>query len=306
MARGFITLATGDIKYYVMALNMLKSFKIHNPDTPMAIICDKKNEVTAQFDDVVVLENANKNYKDKFSLLINSPYDESIFIEPDCLIYRNLDFFWDILSKESDFSCFGWNDGGISCWFVSEEESQRLINLLPSLKTIDDAPLFNPGYFFIRKSEKTQKMYNDCIAIADKLMSDNPSENYPKIMCKGNLRDDPIFNIAMALNGFVCNAKPSVGKCISLPSKYTIDKISPVDGKLNVTDSKGNKFTDCSLIHFSSRRVFEEGLYLWQKTLFDLAYKNSKLYHLLDNKIFYAFCSAYRYIKTRLRYIIKK
>lgn len=93
MVRGFVTLATGNEKYYKMAVNMLHSFKVHNPKAKMAILCDRENEYTDEFDDAVILENVNGNYKDKFRLLVDSPYEESIFIEPDCLIYHNLDFF---------------------------------------------------------------------------------------------------------------------------------------------------------------------------------------------------------------------
>lgn len=306
MTRGFITLATGNIKYYKMALNMLKSFRLHNPEAKMAIVCDKHNEITAQFDDVVILEKANGNYRDKFSLLVNAPYDESFFIEPDCLIYRNLDFFWDLLAGESDFSCFGWNNGGIDCWFKSDEEKQRLYELVPDLKSIGDAPLFNPGYFYIRKGAGCLKMYEDCLSIAEKLSADTFLKKYPFIWCNDALRDDPIFNIAMALNGFVCNSKPKYGKCISLPSKYQINNISAVDGNLNVTDKNGKEFTECALIHFSSRKVFEEGLYLWQTIIFNLAYDGKKTYRLFDNKLFYGICSAFRYIKTRLKRIIKR
>ena len=306
MTRGFVTLTTGNIKYYNMALNMLKSFRLHNPGVPFAIICDRENEITAQFDDVVILKKANGDYRDKFSLLVNSPYDESIFIEPDCLIYRNLDFFWDLLSKESDFSCFGWNNGGLKCWFKTNETMDQLLNIIPELRDNPDAPLFNPGYFFIRKGEKCKKMHNDCIDIAEKLLSDNILNSYEPILCNGKLRDDPIFNIAMAVNGFKCGAKPKEGKCMSLPSKYKIDLIDLKNGKLDVTDKNGKEFKDCALLHFSTRKVYEEGLYLWQTIIFNLAFSGSKAYRLLDNKVFYGICSAYRYIKTRLKRILKK
>lgn len=92
VTRGFVMLATGDIEYYKMANNMLKSFLLHNPKTKFAIICDRENKYTSYFDDVVILDYMNGDYRDKFSLLVASPYDENFFIEPDCLIYRNLDF----------------------------------------------------------------------------------------------------------------------------------------------------------------------------------------------------------------------
>lgn len=307
MTRGFVTLTTGNIKYYNMALNMLKSFRLHNPGVPFAIICDRENEVTAQFDDVIILEKANGDYRDKFLLLVNSPYDESIFIEPDCLIYRNLDFFWELLSKESDFSCFGWNDGGLKCWFKTTETMDRLLNIIPEIGDNPDAPLFNPGYFFIRKGDKCKKMYNDCIDIAKKLLSDNILNSYEPILCNKKLRDDPIFNIAMTLNGFICNAKPKEGKCISLPSKYTINSIDLKKGKLDVTDKKGKEFKDCALLHFSTRKANEEGLYLWQYVLLKILCKNKEsiAYNFLNNILVSKIFSAYRYIKTRICKILK-
>lgn len=163
-----MTLATGNIIYYKMAANLLASFRIHNPDVPFAIICDRKNEYTDLFDDVIVLEKAYGNYIDKFSLLVKSPYDESMFIEPDCLIYRNLDFFWDLLSHESDCSSFGWNKGGVERWFGTEKVKTRLFELVPELYENTVVPLFNPGYIFIRKGSQCQKMHEDCLDIAKK------------------------------------------------------------------------------------------------------------------------------------------
>ena len=149
-------MATGNIIYYKMAANLLASFRLHNPGVPFAIVCDRANEYTDMFDDVVVLKKANGNYMDKFSLLIKSPYDESIFIEPDCLIYRNLDFFWGLLSHESDCSSFGWNEGGLEPWFKTQETRSRLFQIVPELSEDAIVPLFNPGYIFIRKGLKCQ------------------------------------------------------------------------------------------------------------------------------------------------------
>lgn len=307
MIRGFVTLATGNIKYYKMALNMLKSFRLHNPGVPFAIVCDRENEVTAEFDDVVILEKANGDYRDKFSLLVNAPYDENIFIEPDCLVYRNLDFFWELLSKESDFSCFGWNKGGVKCWFETEAAFEQVLEVIPVLKENYEAPLFNPGYFFIRKGEKTKKMYEDCLDFAKRIWANETLRNHPHILCRGKLRDDPIFNIAMLVNGFKCNEKPEIGKCIFLPSKYEINHIDIDKSILDVSDKNGKKYESCSLIHFSTRRANEEGLYLWQKVIVDLLYKNrnSVFAKVLNNKIAKVIFCFYRYVKTRIKWVLK-
>lgn len=304
MTRGFVTLATGSDKYYQMAVNMLRSFRYHNPDTKMAILCDKENEYTAEFDDAVVLDNVHGSYKDKFRLLIDSPYDESIFIEPDCFVYRNLDFFWEILSRESDFSSFGWNDSPLDIWFKSDESQNEIKKYLPDIKAF---PLFNPGYFFIRKGEKCEKMYRDCMDIADYIMNNPILKNDEGLLCNGKLRDDPVLSLAMEVNGFVCNAKPKVGKCISLPSKCRIDNIDFKNGILDVTDKSGKEFKNCSILHFSSRKVFEEGLYLWQKNIIKIICnkKNGMVLKIAESKLMFAVCSIYRKTKRVLRKFMK-
>lgn len=304
MIRGFVTLATGNIVYYKMAANLLASFRIHNPGVPFAIICDRENEYTEQFDDVIVLEKANRNYIDKFSLLIKVPYDESIFIEPDCLIYRNLEFFWDLLSHESDCSSFGWNDGGLYRWFETDETRKRLFEIVPEIDENAIVPLFNPGYIFIRKGSKCRKMYDDCLAVAKRISEDDVLSVYPSLLCENNLRDDPIFSIAMGMNGFICHAKPSRSKCIALPSN-TVNKIDIIKGILEVTDKNGKEFKDCALLHFSTRKALEEGLYLWQTVLIKFKNNSFKFYEILNNKAFNILFSVFRYFKTKIRNLTK-
>lgn len=42
--RGFVTIATGDEKYYKLAFNLLRSYKLHctGEKLPFAVICDRK------------------------------------------------------------------------------------------------------------------------------------------------------------------------------------------------------------------------------------------------------------------------
>ena len=303
MIRGFVTLATGNIIYYKMAANLLKSFRLHNKDVPFAIICDRTNEYTDMFDDMIVLEKSSGNYIDKFSLLIKSPYDESIFIEPDCLIYRNLDFFWDLLSHESDCSSFGWNKGGVERWFCTDEAKKRLLEIVPEINEETVIPLFNPGYIFIRKGSKCKKMYEDCLEIARRISEDPVLNVYTPLLCGGKLRDDPIFSITMGMNSFICHSVPERSKCIALPSKYTINKIDIIEGGLDVTDKRGKIFDNCALLHFSTRKALEEGLYLWQVILMNLYSKNCKMYKVLNNKKFFFMCEIFRKIKTKIKHL---
>lgn len=108
-SRGFVTIATGKEEYYVLAYNLLLSYRFHNEKPlPFAIICDRENNYTAQFDDVILIDNPSFSYRDKFRLLDNTPYDETIYIDADSLVYRDLNGLWDMVKDSPDFGIFGY------------------------------------------------------------------------------------------------------------------------------------------------------------------------------------------------------
>ena len=89
MKKGFITIATGKDLYYKLAYNLIKSYKYFCDDpVSFAILCDRENEYTKDFDDVIIFkEGARNSYLDKLSLGEYLPYDENIFIDADCLAF---------------------------------------------------------------------------------------------------------------------------------------------------------------------------------------------------------------------------
>ena len=80
--RGFVTIATGQERYYKLARNLLLSYRLfaENP-VPFAIIADQENKYTDEFDNVIVISDASNSYNDKLKLFRELPYDETIFIE---------------------------------------------------------------------------------------------------------------------------------------------------------------------------------------------------------------------------------
>lgn len=296
MTRGFVTIATGKDNYYYQARNLLRSFRLYNQGEKFAIICDRINEFTEEFDDVIILQNCTFSYRDKFRILTDCPYDENIFIETDCLVYKNLEHFWTLLSKEWDFSSFGWNDGKPDTWFANTKCLEEISCILGG-QIVEKYPIFNPGYLFIRKGVLVEKMYRDIFKIEEHLLKYWKDDI--KLFVDGNLRDDPLFCLAMEINGMKCAAEPCVGKCISLPAGYRIEKIDILAGKLDVIDTSGSVICDCSLLHFSTRRVLEEGLYPWQVAILNSGEKSdSRIWiWILRNRLSYFFYSSIRFVK---------
>jgi hypothetical protein len=74
---------------------------------PFAIICDRENEYTSGFDTVIVMDHPQCNPFDKLRLPELAPFDETIFIEADCLAYRDLNGLWEIFKDGPDFGMLG-------------------------------------------------------------------------------------------------------------------------------------------------------------------------------------------------------
>ena len=106
--KGFVTVATGKEQYYILANNLLQSYRLHaKSSTPFAILCDEHNGWTEDFDDVIILDHPAHSYIDKLSFLDLSPYDETIFIDADSLVYQDLNDLWALFQNGPDLGLLG-------------------------------------------------------------------------------------------------------------------------------------------------------------------------------------------------------
>ena len=302
ITRGFVTVATGNDFYYKCARTLLRSYRLTNSKYPFAIICDRENEYTKEFDDVVILDNPQNNYLDKLRVLIDSPYDETFFIETDCIVYNNIECFFDLLAKEYDFSAFGWNDGDLSTWF---KDTQLVVERFG--EKASSIHIFNPGYLFIRKTKVTAKIYNDAIDIGRWITENNIKGGKISLFCKGTLRDDQLFAMSMKINDCYCCEEPTQGKCVFLPNTKRIIRISLLNHKLDAFYCD-RILEDCNILHFSSRRCREEGLYLQQSIVVNMLTKSVPrwLVRLVEARVVYYFFHIFRKIKYKLIHIFKR
>lgn len=162
MTRGFITIATGKELYYQLANNLLLSYKLFTDQPyPFAIMCDRENEYTKDFDDIVILENPLNSFWDKFELLKRSPYDETIFIDADCLAYADLNGYWDYFANADDFSGSGCN---------YPIDSERGLFQQGQVGPYNDRVHWKPdicgGLYFIRKGTICDQLYEECMYIS--------------------------------------------------------------------------------------------------------------------------------------------
>ena len=240
MTQGFVTIATGNVWYYRLALNLLHSYRLHSSNQyPFAIICDKENEVTKEFDDVIVMENALCSCVDKVVLPDYLPYDETIFIDADCLVYGDIDNYWDSFSEATSLSAFGSvcpNDS-LYGWFKKDEVG----DYSDSIRFI---PEFNGGVYYLRKSEELE-----AFAVTAKDILQNYRDYRFRQFTKP--ADEPIFALAMAVHGF----KPAGDKSqpvavYPFANTFECDIVSGTNTYDNRFFPAGGVMHDASLIHW--------------------------------------------------------
>lgn len=148
--RGFITVATGRELYFKMAHNLLLSYRYHaKTPVPFAILCDRRNEWTADFDQVVIIDRPANSYFDKMRILDLSPFDETIFIDADSLIYRDLTPLWDLFKDGPDVGVLGTVlplDDGTGWWDIQ--------NLGELGGMVDYKIMCQGGIYYVRNSGK--------------------------------------------------------------------------------------------------------------------------------------------------------
>lgn len=209
MTRGFITIATGSEMYYQLAKNLLLSYRLFCPDPlPFAILCDRENEYTALFDQAVLFQPGPRPYFDKFQLLRLAPYDETIFVDADCLAYADLNDFWDYFAGADDFSAAGRNyplDGDRGLFLTDGIGDYR--------ERVHWKPDIHGGLYFIRKGPVCDAIYDDC----RKIGSAYDTYHWPDFCAP--YADEPVLCLAMAANG--CRATEATGENYGIPWEAT-------------------------------------------------------------------------------------
>lgn len=243
MTRGFITIATGKALYYQLAKNLLLSYKLFcDSPYPFAILCDRENEYTALFDDVVLFQPGEHPYFDKFRLLKESPYDETIFIDADCLAYADLNDLWDYFASSDDFSGCGTN------YPIESEKGLFQDGQIGDYNgKVHWKPDICGGLYFIRKGAVCDAIYSDCQEIA----SHYSAFSWPDFCAP--YADEPVLCLAMAANS--CHATEANPQNHGIPWEVTTLKCDLFTGTCCYATDWHPLVEQGRMIHWSMRYI---------------------------------------------------
>ena len=239
LTKGFITVATGKEQYYKIAQNLLRSYRFTTKEPlPFAVLCEEENEYTKEFDIVKVYPKATRSYLDKLEMFDHLPFDINIFIDADCLAFRDINRLFDIFENADDFCCYGrvlpLNDK--SGWFEYDNLSDELKN------QIDYVVGLHGGIYYMRKTEKCKAVF-DC--------AKEFSKNYADYKFKGNFQtpgDEPVVALSMAVN----NCKPIPHDLTSIICYWEHENRFKVNIEKNIALCKTNNI-NTDIVHWGTR-----------------------------------------------------
>lgn len=247
--KGFITVATGDEKYYRMAHNLLLSYRYHaKTQTPFAILCDRQNEWTSGFDQVIVIDNPECAMFDKLRILDLSPFDETIFIDADSLAYRDLNRMWEYFSNGPDVCVLG------AIYPVDDERGWWDFRDLGVLKSkVDYKMVCQGGVYYVRNNKLDLPTFmGTCHFIR---------QNYLEYKFSIGLSDETILCLASCVHHFR-PIKDWVEVFAFFPEAL-FKAMDILTGALEYDWTKlpGHRYKDSLLIHFGTNSARRSWLY---------------------------------------------
>lgn len=222
MERGFLTVATGEYFHY-LAVNMRNSYHYSQKKKyPLCVITDPDGEplLREYFDDVVVIQEKNAGYLNRLKVQALSPYDETIFIDADTLIVRDISDWWDVFGNSGyDVAVWGWN-----CEITSPRCGKLISQKAAQKYGITRYIGFNGGVYYFKKTEKAARIYARAVELLDTYIED---EQY---LFNGKMGDEPVMAVALLENDIYGVEDPQKERMFCTPGMHNL-KIDLLAGK---------------------------------------------------------------------------
>ncbi len=192
-SRGIITLAYGHERFTEQARSLAHSLQLHAPQLPRTLVTDSTNpEIRQLFTDVIPYRpEYGSGMRQKLFLDFYSPYEQTLFIDSDCLVLGNLQSFWSAFEGQA-FGVPGFRylqKGSTDPYFDVDHALESL-----HLTTI---PKFNGGtYYFTRSPESTE-----FFKTARKILDDWRGLRLCEFRRDGP-GDESVYALAMAVHHF--------------------------------------------------------------------------------------------------------
>lgn len=191
--RSVFTIATGSEVYLEYAFTLARSFFIYHQASSIKffIVTDLIVTKPKNLDNIEIITIAkgsiSSGISSKLFLDKLAPTEKSLFIDSDCLCFRNLESVFDCFEGHS-VSVVGFPiSHGEWCGALSEDICRRF--------NVSEIPRFNGGIYYIEKGVKATTVYDFARSIEPRYDELGFSRH------RGWCNEEPLMSIAIATNG---------------------------------------------------------------------------------------------------------
>jgi hypothetical protein len=190
--RGILSLAFGGDRYIEMAKTLARSLQLHAPQIPVALVTDSLDpELKTLFSELVALEPGyGTNVRQKLHLDSYSPFNETLYIDSDCIVLGDLNSIWSAFHGQ-DFAVAGHQT-------LKRGETDPFLDVSFILDAfrLNGLPKFNGGIYYFTKSSKALQVFSE----GRRLLANSREFRFREFRQDGP-NDEAIFSVAMAVNG---------------------------------------------------------------------------------------------------------
>ena len=187
--RGIITIAQGKKRYIDMAVNLAISLKRVSPEIPLAVITDSTDEALRKYFDVIIPVDPayGIGLVQKLHIYDYSCFEETLFIDADCLAVRPVEFLFDAF-KDEEVCCIGHRRTGNKMFGMDVTDLMARFEL-PYLIG------HNGGVYYFKKGPAAKAIFDKAIELLP---------DYDKIgieRLRGSINEEPLLALAMSMAG---------------------------------------------------------------------------------------------------------
>ena len=188
--RGVLVLAYGAKRFIHMAKVLARSLAIHSPDIARAVVTDSSDPGLVDLYDHVIefRPELGSGLMQKVYLDAYSPFRETLFIDSDCLVIRDISYLWEVF-RETPFGVVGTKQSSGDCTFHPRVEA-----LLEQLER-PWLPVFNGGLYFFRTDEVSRAVFHTARDMMHAL------DDYGLTRIDGQFNEETAFAVSMSRLG---------------------------------------------------------------------------------------------------------
>lgn len=233
-------MAFGKPNYVRQALTLARSIKRHMPDIPISLITDEHSpDFSEAFDQILPLNKRfGKGVIQKLGLYEISPHKETIFIDADCVCFR------DFKSEIAHFRTYDFIALGRS-YLTGSDSHPAFSNLRNALFDLGSnrLPRFNGGFYYFSKSPLAENVFKKALDIYEKRKTLGIAD-----YDLAGPAEEALFGLAMEQQGIDLFDDDYNLMAVLVGSQGRID-IDPRAGKCSFV--KGSKRVCPAIVHFA-------------------------------------------------------